>query len=311
MPQTDKFQKAHQLRLKAYNMLKQANDLELAATHDPALKLKAKKRTIRKSKEVEDKNCPYCDCKLTVQNATIDHIIPRSKEGDDSCSNTIYCCWICNQIKGDMLPLNFFTFILHEYDLENTSKTYKKKITKKRDILKKIRTWLVQEEGNCPYCGVVLTEISVSSLLPTANQVLYHKRNTINSGGSYIACDECATIKKEYFPLEFFAIKHEYKADFSLRNRIKNRYDLRFEKEEEKKIKMQKQNELMRIEHQRQNKSFIENMKKWRLEENKKERKQIEKEQKQIEKKQIEKQQADIIARNLEKWKTEINKNKE
>ena len=44
--------------------------------------------------------CQYCGEKVNQQNATLDHFIPKSKEGDDSKDNLRTCCLICNGIKS-------------------------------------------------------------------------------------------------------------------------------------------------------------------------------------------------------------------
>jgi 5-methylcytosine-specific restriction endonuclease McrA len=45
--------------------------------------------------------CQYCGKK---GNLTIDHIIPRSKGGEDVWGNVVVCCIRCNNKKGDRLP---------------------------------------------------------------------------------------------------------------------------------------------------------------------------------------------------------------
>jgi len=45
--------------------------------------------------------CAYCGCK---KNLTIDHIIPKSKGGDNSWLNLVTCCATCNRLKGDRTP---------------------------------------------------------------------------------------------------------------------------------------------------------------------------------------------------------------
>ena len=44
--------------------------------------------------------CAYCDEELTVQNATIDHIIPKFKGGHHVRNNMCCCCYSCNISKG-------------------------------------------------------------------------------------------------------------------------------------------------------------------------------------------------------------------
>ena len=45
--------------------------------------------------------CGYCGSK---KNLTIDHIIPRSKGGDNSWKNLVTCCSKCNNLKDDKTP---------------------------------------------------------------------------------------------------------------------------------------------------------------------------------------------------------------
>lgn len=49
-------------------------------------------------------NCQYCHKKLSEKSATIDHIIPKSKGGQDTWDNTVCCCVACNSRKGNRTP---------------------------------------------------------------------------------------------------------------------------------------------------------------------------------------------------------------
>jgi len=44
--------------------------------------------------------CQYCGEEVNQKNATLDHFIPRSKDGDDSKDNLRTCCLVCNSIKS-------------------------------------------------------------------------------------------------------------------------------------------------------------------------------------------------------------------
>lgn len=44
--------------------------------------------------------CGYCGASA----ATIDHVQPRSRGGEDSWENLVACCLRCNNIKGDRTP---------------------------------------------------------------------------------------------------------------------------------------------------------------------------------------------------------------
>jgi hypothetical protein len=48
--------------------------------------------------------CQYCGKKLSEKSATLDHIIPKSKGGQDSWDNTVCCCMNCNSRKGNRSP---------------------------------------------------------------------------------------------------------------------------------------------------------------------------------------------------------------
>lgn len=44
--------------------------------------------------------CAYC----TRPAATIDHVLPRSRGGEDSWENLVACCLRCNNVKSDRTP---------------------------------------------------------------------------------------------------------------------------------------------------------------------------------------------------------------
>lgn len=45
--------------------------------------------------------CQYCAVKLSRSEATIDHVVPKSKGGRNVWENVVLCCLSCNQQKGD------------------------------------------------------------------------------------------------------------------------------------------------------------------------------------------------------------------
>lgn len=49
----------------------------------------------------DNHECTYCGSK---RNLTIDHIIPKSKGGENTWMNLITCCSSCNRLKGDRTP---------------------------------------------------------------------------------------------------------------------------------------------------------------------------------------------------------------
>jgi 5-methylcytosine-specific restriction endonuclease McrA len=48
--------------------------------------------------------CSYCGTPLLQWDMTLDHVIPRSRGGDNSWENLASCCFACNQRKGDLMP---------------------------------------------------------------------------------------------------------------------------------------------------------------------------------------------------------------
>ena len=44
--------------------------------------------------------CQYCFAKLTKNNTTVDHVIPRQQGGSNEVDNLKACCFSCNQKKS-------------------------------------------------------------------------------------------------------------------------------------------------------------------------------------------------------------------
>jgi 5-methylcytosine-specific restriction endonuclease McrA len=49
----------------------------------------------------DNHQCQYCG---SIKNLTIDHVMPRSRGGDNSWSNLVTACMPCNTHKGDRTP---------------------------------------------------------------------------------------------------------------------------------------------------------------------------------------------------------------
>jgi hypothetical protein len=47
--------------------------------------------------------CQYCLKKLSLSEATVDHVIPRSQNGSNAWTNIVLSCIACNQKKGSSL----------------------------------------------------------------------------------------------------------------------------------------------------------------------------------------------------------------
>jgi CRISPR/Cas system Type II protein with McrA/HNH and RuvC-like nuclease domain len=65
-----------------------------------------KRRTVGFAKEFieqnQDARCLYCDSKLTLDNATADHIVPISEGGNNCQVNLVVCCKDCNNERGNL-----------------------------------------------------------------------------------------------------------------------------------------------------------------------------------------------------------------
>ncbi len=65
-----------------------------------------KRRTAGFAKEFieqnQDARCLYCDSKLTLDNATADHIVPISEGGNNCQVNLVVCCKDCNNERGNL-----------------------------------------------------------------------------------------------------------------------------------------------------------------------------------------------------------------
>ncbi|KPJ57837.1 MAG: hypothetical protein AMS15_09565, partial [Planctomycetes bacterium DG_23] len=50
--------------------------------------------------ERDEFRCRYCGARLSLYTATVDHITPLSKGGDNSLENLVTSCMKCNAKKG-------------------------------------------------------------------------------------------------------------------------------------------------------------------------------------------------------------------
>lgn len=59
-------------------------------------------RFSRKNVWVRDEGkCQYCGVKVSPDDYTLDHVIPKKRGGSTSWLNVVTCCYSCNQRKGD------------------------------------------------------------------------------------------------------------------------------------------------------------------------------------------------------------------
>jgi 5-methylcytosine-specific restriction endonuclease McrA len=54
------------------------------------------------------RRCVYCATGLGLDLATLDHVYPLSRGGTHDPGNLVAACQRCNQLKGSMLPGEFF-----------------------------------------------------------------------------------------------------------------------------------------------------------------------------------------------------------
>lgn len=59
-----------------------------------------KYKTWRAAAVAQGKDCPYCGIKLTLENSTVDHRVPKSEGGSAARPNRTICCEDCNKAKG-------------------------------------------------------------------------------------------------------------------------------------------------------------------------------------------------------------------
>lgn len=58
---------------------------------------------IRRRAWQRDPHCAYCGRRLEWNEATLDHVEPRSKGGSDRCANLVLSCEPCNVRKSNRL----------------------------------------------------------------------------------------------------------------------------------------------------------------------------------------------------------------
>lgn len=61
-----------------------------------------------------DYKCSYCGSRLTEENATIDHILPKKRGGTDCLENLTPACSKCNTEKGDKTPDEYREYLMNK-----------------------------------------------------------------------------------------------------------------------------------------------------------------------------------------------------
>jgi 5-methylcytosine-specific restriction endonuclease McrA len=69
--------------------------------------------------------CQYCGCEVEYNDATLDHVVPRSKGGASAWNNIVTACSPCNVKKGSQkLRPSRLPYKPHYYELENKRRRY-------------------------------------------------------------------------------------------------------------------------------------------------------------------------------------------
>lgn len=69
---------------------------------------KRKSAMKRAALKVCNRRCVYCGTSIECNAATLDHVVPVARGGRHEAGNLVVACKACNQLKGGMLPLQFF-----------------------------------------------------------------------------------------------------------------------------------------------------------------------------------------------------------
>jgi 5-methylcytosine-specific restriction endonuclease McrA len=87
------------------------------------------KKTIKFGKEnllIRDGyKCAYCQCDLTLDTTTVDHVVPTSKGGKTTWENCTSACKACNHEKADNSPNGKFKPKKHPREPTSVSPLYK------------------------------------------------------------------------------------------------------------------------------------------------------------------------------------------
>jgi 5-methylcytosine-specific restriction endonuclease McrA len=80
--------------------------------------IRGRKRAIKFSRENvyarDAGRCQYCRQRVSRQDATYDHVVPRAQGGHTTWENVVICCFPCNQHKGGRTPSQAGMVLLEE-----------------------------------------------------------------------------------------------------------------------------------------------------------------------------------------------------
>lgn len=69
--------------------------------------------------------CGYCGREVKARRATLDHIVPQSRNGSSNFQNLVWACAHCNQSKRDRTPEEWARDILAVRPIRETNATTK------------------------------------------------------------------------------------------------------------------------------------------------------------------------------------------
>lgn len=68
----------------------------------------------RRNIYARDQNrCQYCGHRFSTSELSLDHVVPRSRGGDNSWQNVVACCVTCNVRKGGRTPQEAGLHLIH------------------------------------------------------------------------------------------------------------------------------------------------------------------------------------------------------
>lgn len=77
------------------------SDMQMLRRSMPAAESHRRKSLRAAALAEQDGKCIYCHAELTLGTATLEHIAPKSKGGDDHPSNVAASCQPCNSERGN------------------------------------------------------------------------------------------------------------------------------------------------------------------------------------------------------------------